>query len=331
MKKNKMRAFLNGFLVVVLLLGSLWPPAPAQAAFSFPLTETFKGSTTTDWTLGGTAVLTGGTVVPHPDPANNGWLRLTTSVNPNGVYQAGYAYYNPPIPTGRGLVITFDYGVWGGTGADGLSFFLFDGATTTFNVGASGGSLGYAQSSGVNGLSNGYLGLGLDEFGNYSNPNQSRIGGPGLVPEAVAIRGPGSGMANYVYLTGTTKLTIAPWSLPKLDCPQNYTGFTNIGVTNGVCGSDGVTRPGSATYYRQVQIIVTPVGAAYQVTVAMKFGTSDTFRTLLGPFTIPTSAPGTLKMGFAGSTGGNTNYHEIRNLNVTQQVPDLTASVVFHK
>jgi len=193
-------------------------------------------------------------------------------------------------------------------------------------VGAAGGSLGYAQSSGVNGLSNGYLGLGLDEFGNYSNPNQSRIGGPGLVPEAVAVRGPGTGMTNYTYLSGTTKLTLTPWFLPKLDCPQNYTGFTNIGVTSGVCGTDGVTRPGSATYYRQVQITVTPVGSDYQVTVAMKFGPSDTFRTLFGPFTVPTSAPGTLKMGFAGSTGGNTNYHEIRNLSVTQQVPDLTAS-----
>ncbi len=41
---------------------------------------------------------------------------------------------------------------------------------------------------------------------------------------------------------------------------------------------------------------------------------------------MPTSAPSTLKMGFAGSTGGSTNYHEIRNLIVTQQVPDLTAT-----
>jgi uncharacterized repeat protein (TIGR01451 family) len=58
----------------------------------------------------------------------------------------------------------------------------------------------------------------------------------------------------------------------------------------------------------------------------MKFGPSDIFRTLFGPFTMTTSAPGTLKMGFAAATGGNTNYHEIRNLTVNQQVPDLTAS-----
>ncbi|MBK8049832.1 MAG: hypothetical protein IPK16_23630 [Anaerolineales bacterium] len=74
-----------------------------------------------------------------------------------------------------------------------------------------------------------------------------------------------------------------------------------------------------------MQITLTPVGSAYQVTIATKFGPSDTFRTLLGPYTMPTAAPGTLKMGFAASTGGN-NYHEIRNLVANQQVPDLTAT-----
>ena len=258
--------------------------------------------------LGGKAVLTSGTA----DPADDGWLRLTD----NNYNQAGYAYYDMPIPTGRGLVITFDYAAWGGTGADGLSFFLFDGATTQFNVGGYGGSLGYAQRSGIKGLSNGYLGLGVDEFGNYSSPTEGRVGGPGRTRQAVAIRGPGNDMTGYQYLAGTSQLDIAPWSLPRLDCPNN----------NRDCFSSTV-RPADTSYYRQVQIVVTPVGAAYQVKVAMKFSESDTTWTpLFGPFTMPTSAPGTLKMGFAASTGGSTNYHEIRNLNVTQQVHDLTST-----
>ena len=59
----------------------------------------------------------------------------------------------------------------------------------------------------------------------------------------------------------------------------------------------------------------------------MKFNKdATTWTPLFGPFTMPTSAPGTLKMGFAASTGGAYNDHEIRNLNVTQQVADLTAT-----
>ena len=297
-------------LVLLILLGLLCPPAPvaAQSGFTFPLTVPFTGTLPTGWTRGGSAAMTSGA----GDPLNNGWLRLTT----NATSQAGYAYYNTPIPTDRGLVITFDYGAWGGTGADGLTFFLFDGATKTFNVGASGGSLGYAQKTGISGLSGGYLGLGLDEFGNYSNPNEGRIGGPGQVRQAVAVRGPGAATAGYVYLAGTTDLTKSPWLLPRLDCPKNF----------GSCGV-GTARPSASYYTRKVQITVTPVGAAYQVAVAMKFSdTATTWTPLFGPFTMPTSAPGTLKMGFAASTGGSTNYHEIRNLVVTQQVADLTAT-----
>lgn len=104
-------------LILCLLVGLLYPPAvgQAQAGFTFPVAMTFKDATAPGWVLGGTAGLTSG----KTDPTGNGWLRLTN----NDFSQAGYAYYNTPIPTGRGLVITFDYAAWGGSGADGLSFF----------------------------------------------------------------------------------------------------------------------------------------------------------------------------------------------------------------
>jgi hypothetical protein len=282
--------------LLLCLLGALCPVATvdAQSGFTFPLTETFKGSTAPGWQLGGSAVLT------NEKNGTDGWLRLT----PNSTYQAGYAYYNTPIATGRGLVVTFDYGAWGGNWRRRSHFFSVRWyATTAFNVGASGGSLGYAQKTGVKGLSNGYLGLGLDEFGNYSNPNEGRSGGPGATPHAVAIRGPGNGTTGYAYLAGTTRLDRAPWNLPRLDCPNN-------GVN---CLSSTVTRLRPTAYLlRQVRITVTPIGAAYQVAVAMRFNySSTTWTPLLGPFTMPTSAPSTLKMGFAASTGGNYNYHEI--------------------
>jgi len=290
-----------------------WAGPMAPSGVACPSTvagysESFTGSSVkADWKFGGTSpttlpVLTSGS----PDPVNNGWLRLTNLTG----YTASYAYYDCPIPTGRGLVLEFDYAVWGGTGADGLAFFLFDGATTNFVVGASGGSLGYAQKSGVNGLTGGYLGLGLDEFGNYSNPNEGRVGGPGLRPDAIAIRGPGSGTAatanNYAYLAGTATLAAS------IDCPS----------------SPCSVRPDqTGQYYRHVKITLTPVGFTYQVSASITFGGSSVTPVTysIPAYTMATTAPATLKMGFAGSTGGNTNYHEIRNLTVNPSTPDVTA------
>lgn len=103
---------------MICVISSMWPPAvgQVQSGFKFPVAMTFKDASAPGWVLGGTAKLTSGVA----DPENDGWLRLTE----NNFNQAGYAYYNAPIPTGRGLVVTFDYAAWGGTGADVLSFFL---------------------------------------------------------------------------------------------------------------------------------------------------------------------------------------------------------------
>ena len=94
----------------------------------------------------------------------------------------------------------------------------------------------------------------------------------------------------------------------------------------GGCGS-GINRPDSSYYFRQARITLTPVGATYQVKVEMNFSqTNPIWITLLEPYTMTSSAPATLKLGFAASTGGSTNYHEIRNLSVTQQLADLTGT-----
>jgi uncharacterized repeat protein (TIGR01451 family) len=283
---------------------TLAPQSPdAPCTLAFPFSETFTNSLATlrpDWKLAGNTsglpMLTG---TGSPDPAGNGWLRLTDLGN----NEASSAYYDCAIPTARGLVIEFDYATWGGSGADGLSFFLFDGATTTFGVGANGGSLGYAQKTGINGMNGGYLGLGIDEFGNFSNPTEGRIGGPGSRPDSIALRGPGSGTSGYDYLSGTATLSTS------IDTPN---------VT---------TRPSqTGSGYRHIKINLDPSGSTYQVTASITFGTGGGARTSsTTPYTMTAPTPATLKMGFAASTGGSTNYHEIRNLTVNPSVPDITA------
>lgn len=267
-------------------------PAFAQ----FPRFESFKANSASGFTLGGTAVLTGNGTT---DANGAGYLRLTSNAN----NQAGFAIDDNAFPAPQGFRISFEffsYGTTSTTGADGFSVFLIDGSTSTFRIGASGGSLGYAQKTVAPvaaGVSNGYIGIGIDEFGNFSNPTEGRSGGPGQVANSVAIRGAGNGSAttDYPYLTGTTS------SLPfKLA----------VGTARAQSGSAD---------YRRAFIDVTPVTTngtvSYRITVRIQYGNS--VATAINSYTVQ-SPPSTLRIGFAGSTGSFNNYHEIRNLSIVQ-------------
>jgi hypothetical protein len=142
------------------------------------------------------------------DTPGNGTLRLTNASND----QSAFVLYNEAFDSTKGVNVTFDFFSYGGGGADGLSFFLIDGSTLGANVtpGDLGGSLGYA--TGVNGttinpgLTNAYLGVGFDEYGNFSKADEINTGdlGPGFRPDSVVVRGKGNGKTGYQYLTGTT-------------------------------------------------------------------------------------------------------------------------------
>lgn len=281
---------------------------PAQA--QFPINEAFTGTASSNFTFGagGTskpASLTGTTTTP-------GYLRLTDNTN----NQAGYAILNNSFASPQGFSISFEFFSFNGTGgavagqttgADGISVFLVDAAGTDpkvagqFNVGAFGGSLGYAQKTAasgavttdVPGVSKGYLGIGLDEYGNFSNPTEGRIGGPGSVPQAVALRGPGTGITGYSYLTGGA-----------IGFPLSFPASTT-------------EAQATSADYRKAYIFVIPVaGGGYNVTVRIQRGPTTVVTTTYNyPISTP---PANLRIGFAGSTGGATNYHEIRNLAIVQ-------------
>jgi uncharacterized repeat protein (TIGR01451 family) len=284
--------WLSAVLICCLLQGF-------AAAQSFPVTQNFSDTTatTSGWTLGDSAILTGNGTA---DPIGSGWLRLSNANN----NQKGYAVYNTSFPTPQGVSIEFEYKTWGGSGADGFTIFLFDGnATGAFNIGDSGGSLGYANGcGGVAGAYRGYVGLSFDEFGNFSNPaDRCKTGGPGAQPQQVAIRGPWdykptAGSNGYEYLTSTGTLT------------GNTIGYTTATTT----------RPSDTTFFRKVLILVEPIPASslYRLTVKWQTAVGGTYSTLINAYTMPTAPPSNLKIGFAASTGGSTNYHEIRNLSI---------------
>ena len=119
----------------------------------------------------------------------NGALQLT----PSAVTRASFVIYNTPVPATDGIKVKFDFFSYGSTQqfaapagsfvnvnqpGDGISFFLIDGTASPTEAGGFGGSLGYAQrvNGGVTtpGIAGGYLGVGFDEYGNFSADSEGR-------------------------------------------------------------------------------------------------------------------------------------------------------------
>ena len=83
---------------------------------------------------------------PSIDAAGSGWLRLTgVANNEKGLaLDSGFSFAgNQPV------VVRFNYVSWGGTGADGMTLFLYDSSTASPMAGAfTGGGLGYCGGAG---------------------------------------------------------------------------------------------------------------------------------------------------------------------------------------
>lgn len=153
-------------------------------------------------------VQVGGTSGRLPDAVGQGALRLTNgdfTTGSNGDGQTGAVVSNFVFPSKQGLQVTFTTVTYGGddysgTGADGITFYLADGAQPP-SVGALGGSLGYSCSnvnSVYDGVLGGYLGVGIDEFGNFSNSSDNTASGPGRIPGSISVRGAGN--VNWTWL-----------------------------------------------------------------------------------------------------------------------------------
>lgn len=218
----------------------------------------------------------------------NGRLRLTQNVT----NQATSATFQRLFPGASNLVtVEFDqfaYKTFGTSGADGMAVVLSD-ATLTPQPGAFGGPLGYGFKTGISGFAGGWLGVGLDEYGNYANEGGSY--NLGSRPQAVSIRGSGSGTSGYRYLAGTTSnLNPAVDSGTNSNRPHRY----RITVDSRTTGSSLATveRDTGAGYTS----LVGPINMASQTGQA--------------------AVPANFLLSLTGSTGSVTNFHEIDNVRI---------------
>jgi len=216
---------------------------------------------------------------------------IATGVTLSGKFPANNNY----------IVIEFEHNAYGngGNGADGITVALADASVVdpliegnVSNIaGAYGGSLGYAQRSGIHGFKGGWLGIGLDEFGNYSNPTEGRIGGTGFKKDAIAIRGhwdETDESKGYEYITGTDTLS------PGIDAntAQNYKYKISIDTRN----------------------------STQKIKIERDIRDGNGYQTIIDWTDINQSdatPPENFKLSFTGSTGGAKNYHSIDFLNIS--------------
>jgi type IV pilus assembly protein PilY1 len=319
--------------------------------------------------------------LPDPlSPTPSGALRFTNGA-PYGHSENGAIVSSSAFNAGQGIQITFktvtyrgDSGGAGRDGADGMSFYLMDGsvspASATWNgIGSWGGSLGYTCSNSnppYDGLVGAYLGLGIDEFGNFLNGKNLVAGyagtntasgdntalGFGYFPGRIGLRGAGNVSWAYLnatyptyYPTSTLSTTALQQGAVQNTCSTgsvwNYaSSATNpTQVTNPspalqdyapIAGQSYVelqsTGPGAVVLANE-SAVARPDGVAtgnvflYNLQITQNGLLSFSYSVNGGAYTNVISSqsisasngalPATLRFGFAGSTGGDTNIHEI--------------------
>ena len=359
-RRTAILAAAAGVLAAVLVTTSSAEHVVAQSTGSGStlLDENFQGSSVPDpnWVALGDACLTGATQAPPAGQSNLGPCHLTQESPPKGGLpgylqltdaeydREGAVLYNQALPSRAGVDVTFEQWQYGGSssfsgpaGADGIGFFLVNGAANLTSPGADGGSLGYAQrnESGtiIVGVHAGVLGVGLDVFGNYANDAEDRgyacapparpgvgtggyySGGPGF-SNVISVRGPGEGTGGYCWLAGTVtaptgQCTASNWG--NIPTPSSC-GSSTLPAGSKLYGGPANTGstpnpPAGAT--RTVRVQVTPAGL---ITVWVDSGNG--LQQVL-QYLDPNPLPPTFKFGFSSSTGGSSAVHLIRTVAVS--------------
>lgn len=217
-------------------------------------------------------------------------LRLTNNTGNNakaatvpGIFPAAGNY----------ISVDFRHYAYNGSGADGIAVTLSDYSVPAV-PGAYGGSLGYAQRCGVPGFAGGWLGMAIDEYGNFRNDEECRGDGgnpTGRVLDSVSVRGSGSGMTGYLIHAESGNLS---------------PGVDQAGAT-----------PGPGHTYR----VVVDHSNGTNAWVTVQRDTGSGFVTVIPTYDAKAqpgqaAVPANWQLSFTGSTGGSTNIHEIDDLRI---------------
>jgi type IV pilus assembly protein PilY1 len=222
--------------------------------------------------------------IPGTDPTVGGALRFTNVPTngsyPQGFFESGAILSNFSFPlSSQGIQVTFvtesyegDSG--GGDGADGMTFFLQDAAQAP-DLGATGGSLAYTctnvnddtvhtrangRTRGYDGLTGAYVGVGIDEYGNFLNGSNSVAGnaptssGDNTASGASNIDGGTNFQGNRISIRGAGSVA---WAWLNANYPTYYpSSFTNAQAESAV---QATCRTGYVQNYNSTSGTFSPV------------------------------------------------------------------------
>ena len=263
----------------------------------------------------------------NQDTPGSGALRFTNGCANGTCYyhQNGAIISTTPFPSNQGIQVTFTTYTYGGDnsgghGADGIGFYLLNG-TQAPNIGAWGGSLGYSCSNTntpYNGMAGAYLGLGIDEYGNFLNQSDNTATGYGYQPGRIGLRGYGninlaslqaidpSATASTVQAVCKNGGSYEDHSLPDYAA---IPGAYKVLPSNQPIANESATTRTQATPITY-KLIITSNGLLsfsynYNNTGFTPVITKQDISSSNGPM------PPSFLFGFGGSTGGSDNVHEI--------------------
>src|SRR6202041_907320 len=193
-----------------------------------------------------------------------------------------------------------------------------------------GGPLGYSAMNSTNaGLSHGYLGIGIDPYGNYSN----KFEGTGCtdpanitqrMPGQVVVRGPGNLTVGYCALQSSAATATSP--ALTLRASSRTASLVPVEVVFNPTSSPVTTASGLVVPAGDYDVKFTPVGGTAKSLV----GALPVVPSGLYPASWVSSGgkPKQLVFGWVASTGSITDSHEISDVVVTSinPVPVLAVS-----